>query len=578
MGLRSWYRCRNESNGHVMVKSWYEKNKLFYQKIAFPEVMREVYEQASRHMERQDTNEIIKKMRPNEDEAAQKYRQSNKRDITHGDVDRWFMKMSRIIRDNVFSSFDGSDKLTEYQATKNYVVFGEGYDYFEWIIEYMLPRSVKDPNLIKVNLPFTPDEPLTPPKYGVVQTDGTVPFKELTIPYDAVFSRDQTLVFQYGKKVLKIGDNDVEKEVYWLADESWWYILEPFWSNSTFEYELIEWYQHDSGQLPFVNGLGVYKDGYKESLLRSYFELGDEFIGFFSDNQAIGTNHAFPKIVQIELPCPTCKTGSTSTGFETLTINGEKERIQCRTCHGSKLIQSSGPFATLSIPSDVAFSETPIKPADAIHPVVYGESQFQSRVDIGWDLLSRARNSVGLDLMVDVSESGIAKEYRLEDLQDIIGNVVKHIHQFMRNDLWLKECLLVPGNNRQVPVFDIPKTFYLEDEKFVLMAIRELPLTERQDKMIDYYDKKYKSDPVQAKIYESSVIYAPVQLYSDEEVLQYSSAGIFSKEQVVKGMYATWAMKQIGDRILTMKIPDIFAAADQIIAPLIDTVPVNVLT
>lgn len=560
-----------------MVKDWYSENKDFFRKITPPKVMKEVFDQASRHMERQDTNEIIKKLRPNEDESAQEYRNSNKRNITHGDVDRWLTKMSRIVRDNVFASFDGSDRLTKYQEEKTYNVFGEGYDYFEWVMEFSLPASIKDPNSIKVNLPFIESDPLLPPALGLTQIDGTVPIKEMMIPFNHVYSRNDILAFHYGKKKVNIGEKEVEKEVYWLADNKWWYILEPYWkaSESIFEWELKEWYFHDSEQLPFTNAIGVYKGGYKESILRSYFELGDEFDGFFSDNQTIGTNHAYPKIVQIELPCPTCRTGSTSTGYEI--VGGEK--MQCRTCRGDRILKTSGPLSTLSVPADGAFGETPIKPSDVVHPVVYGESLFSSRIEIGWDILDRARKSIGLDLLEDVTESGIAKEYRLEDLQDMIGNVVKHLHQFMKNDLWLKECLLQPNpTTREVPVFDIPTTFYIQDEKQVLISIRELPVTERQDKMIDYYSKKYKSDPVMEKVYEMSVIYAPTQLYTDEEVLQYASSGIFSKEQVVKGMYATWAMKQIGEKIVSMPISDIFSAADAIINPLIDTVPVNVLT
>src|SRR5680860_652211 len=155
-----------------MVQEWYENNERFFQRRTPVRAMKEVYKQASRHMERLDESPILKKMRPNESEEVYEYRNDNKRDLTRADVRRWFVKMSRIIRNNVFESFIGSEKLKTYQYEKVYDVFGEGSSYFNWIVDYVLPSSVKDPNLIKVNLPMLADDPLMPPIDGISQIDG----------------------------------------------------------------------------------------------------------------------------------------------------------------------------------------------------------------------------------------------------------------------------------------------------------------------------------------------------------------------------------------------------------------------
>lgn len=569
----------------MKVQDWLEKNKLFYRNAASSELMRKVREQAAVHMERLDTNRILNRQRPNEEEDVKKYRLANIRRITAGDVDRWLVKMSRIIRDNVFSVFDGSEDLKSYQDNKTYPVMGEGYGYFEWIIDFVLPESLKDPNLIKVNLPFIKEDPLKPPR-TIPQTQ-QVPFEEIVLPYEQVFSRSGVLVFQYGEK--KLGRDLPSQPVYFMADKTDWYIYEPFVdADKAVTYVEEHWYRHDSDQLPFVNGMGVYKEraengtkeSYKESLIHSYFEYADEFIGMFSDNQAIAVNHAHPKVVQIELPCPACHQNGKSMGY-TLSKNsdGEMVRTSCKQCNGSGTLTSKGPFSTLTIPSDTFAGDIALKPSEAFHPIVYGEQLFQTRVDMTWDLLDKGRKSIGLDLLVDSSESGVAKEYRLEDLQDIIGNLVKHIHQFIVNDLWLKECLLQPNKDLRIfPKFDIPKSFFLEDEKTILKGIKELPLSERQDKIVDYYAKKYKGDLTTAKAYQMSALYAPVQLFNESEIKDFMARGVFKVQDVYKGMYATWAMKQIGDVILSLSNEQIFQRADELIKPFLppEPIPLNV--
>lgn len=555
---------------------WISSNEYFFKNYLPDRKMQEVHEQALRHIDRQSRNSILDDFRPNENEEVKDYRNKNKRDITHGDVDRWLVKMSRIIRDNVFSSFAGSDRLEEYQSNAIYPVLGEGMDYFNWVMEVVLPTSIKDPNFIKVNLPFLPDNPFLPPVDGLDQTSGYVPFQEIIISFDRVYEREKVVAFQWGMKSVGAGDSRRDVPLYWVGDAENWYQMEPYLDQGGVKYRPLHWYEHDSGQLPFTNGIGVLKKGYKESLLRSYFELGDEFDSMFSDNQAIAVNHAYPKIVMVELPCMACKKGGISTGhIEVHGSDGVKKQI-CPTCKGSRVMSVPGPFATLSIPAESGLSENPIKPADAIHPVVYGESLFTSRVKIAWELLDKAKKSIGLDILEDVSESGIAKQYRLEDLQDIIGNVVKHLHQFIRNDLWLKECLLQPFPEQRVqPVFDIPTTFFIEDETEVLKDVQNLPISERQIKIIDYYQRKYAHDPVTAKAYEMSVIYAPAQLFSQDE-LSGRMGLLFSSDQIIKGIYATWAMKEIGESILTLSRDRVFQRADQLIQPFINSIPVNV--
>lgn len=556
---------------------WISSNEYFYNSFVPERKMKEVNEQALRHIDRQDRNAILDEFRPNENEEVKEYRNKNKRDITHGDVDRWLVKMSRIIRDNVFSSFSGSDRLKEYQSNMVYPVLGEGMDYFNWIMEVVLPSSIRDPNFIKVNLPFLPDAPLLPPALGLQQTDGYVPIRELIIPYDAVFERNEVVAFQWGSKQVGDGNSKRDANLYWVADDEYWFLMDPYIEQSAIKYRAVMWYNHDSGQLPFTNGVGVLKSGYKESLLRSYFELADEFDAMFSDNQAISVNHAYPKIVMIELPCMTCRKGGVSTGkIEVQSPDGTTHK-SCPTCHGNRTISVPGPFSTLTLPADGGLSDNPIKPSDAIHPVVYGEGLYKSRVDIAWDLLDKAKKSIGLDLLEDVNESGIAKQYRLEDLQDIIGNVVKHLHQFIRNDLWLKECLLQPiPSLREEPVFDIPTTFFIEDEAEVLKDVQSLPISERQIKIIDYYKRKYSYDPVTAKAYEMSVIYAPAQLFSQDE-LNSRMGFIFSSEDVIRGIYATWAMMEMGEDIIRMSRDKVFQEADRLISPFINTIPVNVV-
>ncbi len=569
------------------VTDWLEKNKLFYRKIKTSDLMQQIREQAAGHMERLDTNRILKRQRPNEEKEVLDYRLDNIRRITSGDVDRWLVKMSRIIRDNVFAVFEGSDTLKEYQDEKSYPVMGEGYGYFEWVIDFVLPGSLKDPNLIKVNLPFIKEDPLRPPR-TIPQTQ-QVTFEELVLPYDQVISRDQVLVFQYGMK--KMGRDQRDQPIYFMADKVNWFIYEPFAdADKGIVYREELWYRHDSGQLPFVNGIGVYKErlengireSYKESIIHSYFEYADEFVGMFSDNQAIAVNHAHPKVVQIELPCPACRQNGRSTGYTMRkTPDGDIDKVKCTQCQGSGLLATKGPFSTLTLPSEVMAGDLNIKPADAFHPFVYGEGLFQTRVEMTWDLLDKGRKSIGLDLLVDTNESGIAKEYRLEDLQDIIGNLVKHIHQFIVNDLWLKECLLQPNTELRIfPKFDIPTTFFLEDETTILENIKKLPLSERQDKIVDYYSKKYKGDIVTSKAYQMSALYAPIQLFNETEIKDFMTRGVFKVRDVYKGMYATWAMKQIGDAILSLTNEQIFARADELIKPFLppEPIPLDVLT
>src|SRR5690606_20928147 len=99
-------------------------------------------------------------------------------------------------------------------------------------------------NLIKVNLPFIKEDPLRPPR-TIPQTQ-QVPFDEILIPYDRVISRDKVLVFQYGMK--KMGKDQRDQPIYFMADKVNWFIYEPFTdATKGIIYREELWYRHDSG-------------------------------------------------------------------------------------------------------------------------------------------------------------------------------------------------------------------------------------------------------------------------------------------------------------------------------------------
>lgn len=515
-----------------MLTRWIEKGMPDLPKKV-TDVWETVREQAESHTTRDQGRRIMSQYRPNRTERVIEYQQSNYRALSMGEFRKVKTKLSRLIRSNGVSVSTKGAKLTDWLASRPFLVLHQSADLWTWLYEDALGTSLEDPNAVCVPVPYWTEDiaPAAPVEQGGLPENELPKVEVRVISSDDIkwLSRD-LLVWEIGEVYLdKRGDFDV----YMAVDRTGYYQLIPRVINDKVVYETFLWYSHQSDGPLFaimpgnMSRVGDYR--YNESVAHPFFEYADEFIAVFQDSQSVSVEHIYPKtIVTGSLPCPEdgCVNGKIKF------TNGDiKELKTCRTCKGTGEISNPGPFGYLKRAKNDTSSAPPIQylyPSTDIVKISY---------DRAFDLLLKAKQSMGLDLIGQVAESGTAKLYRLEDLEDMIQAYAGGLFDMVRIVLErVEEILEINETERMGVMYTLPATFNVSKSSIETLATEfknshqavRLPILQQmvEAKFGDDEETRYKVE-VAAKA-------SPLFLMTTEEQQMAVGMGVASVDEIYK--------------------------------------------
>lgn len=523
-----------------------EKYPKFYKKSPSELPLWEaIYNQAIVHTRRPEPGEeilLLERQRPNENKTIKEYRANNFRAISKEGVDKFHTKVIRILQNSSVSFESASEQLIEWLEENRFSMNGKDYDIWSFFYFYIIPKSFEDANSLLFAFPQHSDD-LTPPALpvseGGFRPNETIPIVTKVVSHDKIKYIDDEIIAWYGgEKKFKTR----EYSFYYIVDSERYYLYEPIEKpDNQVEYELVEWYRHDKGSLPlnWVPSRESSRKNYRESFLHPYYEYADEAISRFSDGQAVWVQHAHPKVVLAELSCPDC-TGGT---IKTTSPDGKSEFVTCKKCDGTGKIKSIAPYDYLVKPKSGIDGQSDIKAIEYVTPPT---AALESTFEIPFKLLDKAKKAIGLDVMMDLQESGVAKEYRLEDLQDLLNSFGKAIYDCMERFMYDIEVLLKPNlRNRVEAKIRRPLSYSLKSPEMLKNEAESALPADRIPSALSYYRAKYSNDPVMQKVYEYAYFYSPLLAMTEQEILNRRNAQVYSEIDIIKRDYAVMAFIQL---------------------------------
>jgi len=502
-------------------------------------LFQKVVKQAIRHTTRSEMSELHDIARPAEDEAFTQWRKDNRRHLTPDFINQFVRMLQRILASTLKLDYDY-----------------EGLERF--IFQSIIPLAIQDPNAVVLHWPFIQGVDGPPNLNG----DNTT---KLSTRQIIVYSlsikeiKDTFIIYNYDEVEI----NKAKYQRYVGIDEQNYYLLEPYLNDKKqVKYRADIWYIHGMGFLPIAKLPGIntntYENGiptsYKESLAWPAFENFDEGVIRLSSEQVASIKHANPKLIlNGDIKCPGC-------GGEKYVYDENKKASPCKSCAGTGSLTALGDFSTVKIQNGKGeFDKSHDNPLYYLEP-----PQGLEYLRKSWkEFFEDGKKALCNDLLEHTgTESGIAKELRLEPKQDLMKSFGQAICWFIEDLVNQKRIL--EGNSEIVKV--TPPAYYQTKSPDVMKMDITLALPgERYMKFIDYIDTVFKGDEIQIKVHKFAVLYAPLMLYKPEEIDTVFNAGAYSDRDIQKRDLAIYAMNEIVKANDKIQIKEAKDAADALL-------------
>lgn len=474
---------------------------------------REVHAQARNHMSRDGLTDLLDKKRPNEDPAVKAYRDENKVNITRDIPYSWLALVSRVYTNSEFKLNKASVTLQEYLDSRPFEYNNKRYSLMSWFFSVALPECIEDPNGLFVVWPDKNDYEDTnqyaKPKVKFFDWDQYVG----SVKYDG----EDFMYLAIEIEPSVIGNSSGLHE-HWLCNKERIIKLRDEYADGKIQTVLVWDYPHLQGRIPVVGTIS-HRSRLKnklyicESILGSAFELADDANQNYSNSQGVRILHDFPIRIFTEMPDLVCRADGCTDGT---IYNSDGSESRCKRCHGSGWDLNISEYSSLIAPEKVGLT------VQSRTPIIYAQpdtASINNSSDFAFSLVTKAKKTLGLDLVGVESESGVAREMRLEELQDKLGWVANQAKMFLENILGLFEGYLVIEPSKRVePIIFVPKVLKLKNGQMLLDEAKEALPADRYNKQMAYIEDQYMDDPIRVRAFALSYEICPSLLFSEEEL------------------------------------------------------------
>lgn len=504
--------------------------------------------QAKRHNKRNlpgDRNDLIDKLRPNEDEISKAHRQANERQITLEPVYRFKRKVSRLME----FSYILSPYLEEI-----------GFDP-KFYAQAILDQTFEDPNSGFVVFPVNPNDDMLPP--NALNRDTEVQWQIKTLDYtDLVYYDREYVVFNF----IEIEVNKIKQKTYIIGDKDNWYWVKPVYRDNRFIYDIELWYNHGAGKLPFIilPGVAAYTDTnewYQESYLLPAYVYFDEVVTTFSDNQIVRARYNYPKTVMADISCPEvgCNNGYIfeldKDGRSVKGEDGMPKKHTCQTCKGTGKILDPSIYSTLTVPQKM-LTESGTNLSSVLQYIHADVSILKESYFTPFDLLEKGSKAIGLDLLEDAgaNSSDLSLSRRQEDLLDMIKTVAEYTYDALDAMMYHIEVLKYPNESqRGESHINRPSSFEIKSPEELLTIAQNAMFEDRVTARINYYKTKYKNQDRLIAVYDMALKTTPSLVLTAEELTNYLALGLVTNYDVIKAMHVFNALDEVYEEGMTVK-------------------------
>jgi len=509
-------------------------SKVKFKTLPLPKEVADVYKQACRHVYRDPDTSLWDKRRPTEPLNIQQWRKENRRNISSDLPDTYLSETINLIQSNGINYSQLSDRTQFYLENETINVLNNSLYFDEWFYLTILPEAIMDANAYYVQFPQPTTDALTPN----LQTALT-PIK---IEHKIIYS-EQIRVLETDKPggvfcfLQKEKRNEKEVTYTYLVDKNEW--VRVWEQDNRFQVEL--WYVHNLGFIPakILPGKAAKtksKVQYQETLLKSMYNILDEFSTQFDDDKVMRAKGAHQILVMPEVACNGCG------GQKYVTINNEKSI--CKSCDGSGKMRNPGPADTFVIPKDTSGLQS----GNTVVPMFVGPDigTLDHSWNVTWDLWAKAANTKGIDAIVNTNESGEAMKMRLLKNEKAVNEAYHKLCEVYEFALNCIDGYLYPDPKDRVYIY-VQKQQRIEIKTPDLLKIKfseALPV-EKQDSALDYFKLKYAGDPVRLKKYEILVKYFPASMLSSQDLTQEVGLQVYTEQDIRESRMAGEALDLI---------------------------------
>jgi hypothetical protein len=472
------------------------------------------YNAITRHTQKKSPGDLIKKRRPSESQEVYDYRIENFEHLTHGTFNRAIERLQEIITESS-AKVVASDELENYIQT----IKIDNLNIWQWLNSKVVRRMIDDSNGYII---------WWPKGEGVVNPSQKVEVEPVLLLSKNVkhfsnfisWKSNETNPIQLGNGEMYAG------EVYYLADDTYYYKYVQTQAAGVSKYELRIHYQHNLGELPIIllGGDEISEgEGDDEKLfLTSYFAgavpFANEVMKNYSDHQAsvITSAHAIREMEATECNHKGCEGGKIREASV-----GVANWKTCPSCKGSGFAVPATPYGVLIRPKKQSINGEEVSRMDALkyHTIDPANLEYQEK---HWrNYLADTEKALNL-LRVEDAQSGVAKEIDREGIKAMIdkigfnfyNNIVKRSYEIIGKLRFVNQVqdvsLVLPETFRPKTESELAEELSTFKEK----GSPDLIVIGAADKFIK---KRFSGDKKLLKISDFLIIKDPLFIYNTDE-------------------------------------------------------------
>lgn len=529
-----------------------EYTKAFF-KIDIKEMQEEweaVLNQMAVHTRMRKPEELLLKMRPNEEQHIFNYRLENYRPITYGSMNRALDSVSRILSKIQYEVI-APDNVKAYLNKKQFTDGQDFYDFYSFFEKIVLKRGIEDPNGWLVWLPSGK---------GVIDNSVNVDPKPYFFSCKQIHDISENVCSFLSDEKNEIMENGTRSlgDIYYIITKNEFYKFVQISKDKRKKYRLDLVYTHNIGEIPAVI-LGGDKnaEGYYESYFAPYCAFGDEAINTFSDWQAIKVTSGFPYTEEFYTECElvTPKKGSDPIP--------EKEQKYKRNVDMQKFPRT--PFNTIirKVPgnkNDSDITGERILPADIPSKrFISPDIEVLKYSGESWaKLIEMAEDALHLNLGNNSNQTEGAKQMDKEEHYAMIDKISSnYFNHLMLNSIKFIDCYInrILFEKSTISI-NTPSTFRLKTEQDIVNEINTLkeknaPSFFLAEATTELAKRRFNGNPVSKKIFDLIAILDPLFIYDVNQKISLVNSGAVTKEVYIKSIYAHTILQR-----LSMTVPD----------------------
>src|SRR3990167_8787346 len=368
----------------------------------------------------------------------------------------------------------------EIYTSKKYPNFGSVEN---WVNAYAVKRIISDPNALIVVMPI---------EYGIASTDYYRPYASiisckmvLDYKYDqyAIFESDRKCSYYSGDR--KYTDGNVI--VIMTQNEIW----EAEQIDAEQNFTLILRMKHDIGSLPaWKTGGHITKESdgcmLYESFISSVLPGLDKAAREMSDLDAEVIQNIFSTMWRIDgQGCTTCSGNGK--------VPSKSGQIICPTCDGDGNFSRSPGKEIVIKQNALNPGNLPIPPAGYLQKDTAIVTIQDERIK---NHIINSLSSIGLDYLISLAQSGVAKQYDREEANNFVYGFAYHLVENIMNRIYFfsnefRNMLAVPSfeeRQKLLPKINIPQRFDIFSEGVVMAQITNARTAKVDPLIINYLE------------------------------------------------------------------------------------------